>query len=265
MNRVVFGPAAPGLYPMLHAPTGFLKIRAEVLARMIDGTQAAGMPLGVNQGNLPVFLAAVRCRRTRWNPIPHRRLQLLAPTGADRYHADGRHHDQARPLQEIRIQLRGFDPAPGRRQLHGRDFLQGRERPSCSGRQTTTTISLIGQPVGVLVRWCRWLARNRCARANGKSSGNPTQAGLGCRPVPGPRVEARHSSRGHCGWGEGYVRRWQSRRGRRRDPRHRRDRRHRRRGRMPSALKRRKGSDRMDGITTRDCVLVGYILAPCLK
>jgi len=36
VDRVVFGPAAPGLYPMLYASAGFLRIRAEVLHRMID-------------------------------------------------------------------------------------------------------------------------------------------------------------------------------------------------------------------------------------
>ena len=67
--------------------------------------QAAGMPLGGDQGNLSVLPAAVRARRTRRNTISHRGLQLFAPAGPDRHHADGRHHDQALPLQEIWIQL----------------------------------------------------------------------------------------------------------------------------------------------------------------
>jgi hypothetical protein len=35
VDKVVFGPGAPALYPLLYAPTGFLKIRAEVLTKMI--------------------------------------------------------------------------------------------------------------------------------------------------------------------------------------------------------------------------------------
>ena len=105
VDRVVFGPGAPGLYPMLYAPTGFLKIRAEVLTRMIDELELPECHWGSIKGIYPFFLAAVRAGRTRRDAIPHRRLQLLAPTGADRCHADGRHDDQARPLQEIWVQL----------------------------------------------------------------------------------------------------------------------------------------------------------------
>ena len=37
IDEVVFGRTADGLYPLLYAATGFLRIRAEVLRRMIDG------------------------------------------------------------------------------------------------------------------------------------------------------------------------------------------------------------------------------------
>jgi glycosyltransferase involved in cell wall biosynthesis len=36
IDEVLFGPIAPGLYPLTYAATGFLRIRAEVLRRMID-------------------------------------------------------------------------------------------------------------------------------------------------------------------------------------------------------------------------------------
>ena len=37
------------------------------------------MPLGYDQGDLPVLSAPVRARRPRWNAISHRGLQLFAP------------------------------------------------------------------------------------------------------------------------------------------------------------------------------------------
>jgi hypothetical protein len=56
VTRVVFGPGAPGLYPMLYAPTGFLKIRAEVLTRMIDELQLPECHWGSITGIYPFFL-----------------------------------------------------------------------------------------------------------------------------------------------------------------------------------------------------------------
>ena len=56
VNRVVFGPAAPGLYPMLYASTGFLRVRAEVLHRMIDELKLPLCHWGPVKGFYPFFL-----------------------------------------------------------------------------------------------------------------------------------------------------------------------------------------------------------------
>ena len=56
ITKVVFGPVAPGLYPMLYAPTGFLRIRAEVLRRMIDVLKLPECHWGPIKGIYPFFL-----------------------------------------------------------------------------------------------------------------------------------------------------------------------------------------------------------------
>jgi hypothetical protein len=56
VTKVVFGPGAPGLYPMLYAPTGFLRIRAEVLHRMIDELKLPECHWGTIKGIYPFFL-----------------------------------------------------------------------------------------------------------------------------------------------------------------------------------------------------------------
>jgi hypothetical protein len=56
VDRVVFGPAAPGLYPMLYASTGFLKIRVEVLQRMILELKLPLCHWGPVKGIYPFFL-----------------------------------------------------------------------------------------------------------------------------------------------------------------------------------------------------------------
>ena len=56
VTKVVFGPAAPGLYPMLYAPTGFLRIRSEVLWRMIDELRLPECHWGSIKGIYPFFL-----------------------------------------------------------------------------------------------------------------------------------------------------------------------------------------------------------------
>lgn len=56
VNKVVFGPGAPGLYPMIYAPTGFLRIRAEVLQRMIDELKLPECHWGRIKGIYPFFL-----------------------------------------------------------------------------------------------------------------------------------------------------------------------------------------------------------------
>ncbi len=56
VDKVVFGPDAPGLYPLLYAPTGFLRIRAEVLRRMIDELKLPECHWGSVKGIYPFFL-----------------------------------------------------------------------------------------------------------------------------------------------------------------------------------------------------------------
>jgi hypothetical protein len=56
VTKVVFGPGAPGLYPMLYAPTGFLRIRAEVLRRMIEELDLPECHWGSIKGIYPFFL-----------------------------------------------------------------------------------------------------------------------------------------------------------------------------------------------------------------
>ena len=56
VNNVVFGPDAPGLYPLLYAPTGFLRIRVEVLRRMIDELNLPECHWGTVKGIYPFFL-----------------------------------------------------------------------------------------------------------------------------------------------------------------------------------------------------------------
>jgi len=56
VDKVIFGPGAPGLYPLLYAPTGFLRIRAEVLRRMIDELKLPECHWGSVKGIYPFFL-----------------------------------------------------------------------------------------------------------------------------------------------------------------------------------------------------------------
>lgn len=56
VKRVVFGPAAPGLYPMLYTSAGFLFIRPEALHRMIEGLQLPRCHFGAMKGIYPFFL-----------------------------------------------------------------------------------------------------------------------------------------------------------------------------------------------------------------
>jgi len=55
VKSVVFGPAAPGLYPMLYASAGFLRIRAEVLRQMIDKLRLPDCHFGAIKGIYPFF------------------------------------------------------------------------------------------------------------------------------------------------------------------------------------------------------------------
>jgi hypothetical protein len=56
INRVIFGPAAPGPYPMLYASAGFLRIRTEVLRQMIDELALPLCHWGAVKGIYPFFL-----------------------------------------------------------------------------------------------------------------------------------------------------------------------------------------------------------------
>jgi hypothetical protein len=55
VTRVVFGPAAPGLYAMLYASAGFLRVRAESLSRMIDELKLPECHWGSIKGIYPFF------------------------------------------------------------------------------------------------------------------------------------------------------------------------------------------------------------------
>lgn len=55
VTKVVFGPAAGGLYPMLYAPSGFLRITAEVVRRMIDELKLPECHWGSIKGIYPFF------------------------------------------------------------------------------------------------------------------------------------------------------------------------------------------------------------------
>jgi hypothetical protein len=56
VTRVVFGPTAPGLYPLLYASAGFLAIRAEVLHEMIRRLSLPRCHFGALRGIYPFFL-----------------------------------------------------------------------------------------------------------------------------------------------------------------------------------------------------------------
>ena len=56
VDKVVFGPDAPGLYPLLYAPTGFLRIKAEILRQMIDELKLPECHWGRVKGIYPFFL-----------------------------------------------------------------------------------------------------------------------------------------------------------------------------------------------------------------
>jgi hypothetical protein len=55
VTRVVFGPAAPGLYPLLYAPAGFLRVHATVLHRMIEVLELPECHWGAVKGIYPFF------------------------------------------------------------------------------------------------------------------------------------------------------------------------------------------------------------------
>lgn len=56
VDKVVFGPDAPCLYPLLYAPTGFLRIRVEVIRRMIEELKLPECHWGKVKGIYPFFL-----------------------------------------------------------------------------------------------------------------------------------------------------------------------------------------------------------------
>ncbi len=101
VDRVVFGPAAPGLYSMLYASAGFLRIKSEVLHRMIEELKLPRMPFRSGQGDLSLLSPLVRARWAGRNALPDRGLQLFAPVAPDRHHSHGRHVDPAISLRQI--------------------------------------------------------------------------------------------------------------------------------------------------------------------
>ena len=56
VDRVVFGPAAPALYPMMYASAGFLRIKAGVLRQMIEELKLPECHFGSTKGIYPFFL-----------------------------------------------------------------------------------------------------------------------------------------------------------------------------------------------------------------
>jgi hypothetical protein len=56
ISRVVFGPAALALYPMMYASAGFLRIRAPVLRQMIGELKLPECHFGSTTGIYPFFL-----------------------------------------------------------------------------------------------------------------------------------------------------------------------------------------------------------------
>ncbi len=55
VTRVVFGPGAPSLYPLLYAPAGFLRVQAGVLHRMIDVLKLPQCHWGKTKSVYPFF------------------------------------------------------------------------------------------------------------------------------------------------------------------------------------------------------------------
>jgi hypothetical protein len=56
IQQVVLGPTSPGPYPMLYAAAGFLRIKAEVLTRMIEKLKLPECHSGSMKGIYPFFL-----------------------------------------------------------------------------------------------------------------------------------------------------------------------------------------------------------------
>ena len=56
VDRVVFGPAAPALYPMMYTSAGFLRIKAGVLHQMIEELKLPECHFGATKGIYPFFL-----------------------------------------------------------------------------------------------------------------------------------------------------------------------------------------------------------------
>ena len=85
VTRVVFGPAAPGLYPMLYASAGVLRIRAEVLSRMIDELELPRCHFGSIKGIYPFFQPLCVPDGRGGTALPDGGLQFLPPPPADRH------------------------------------------------------------------------------------------------------------------------------------------------------------------------------------
>ncbi len=59
IEEVVFGPKAPGLYPLKYAATGFLRIKAAVLRRMVEALKLPLCNRKWGRGEWPFFLPEV--------------------------------------------------------------------------------------------------------------------------------------------------------------------------------------------------------------
>jgi len=121
--EVAFGPNVGGLYPLRHAATGFLRIRSQVLRRMIAELDLPLCNTRWNRGFWPFFMPTIvedgdhrHYLGEDW-AFSHRLRQLgecpLADTTIRLWHV-GRHHfgweeaGQDRPrFESFRIKLRG--------------------------------------------------------------------------------------------------------------------------------------------------------------
>ena len=105
VKEVLFGPEAAAPYPLKYAATGFLRLRAGVLRRMIAELKLAAVQHALGPRRLAVLPAADRAARPGQVALPRRRLGLQLPAGANRRHAAGRHDHPAVALGPLRLRL----------------------------------------------------------------------------------------------------------------------------------------------------------------
>ena len=100
-------PDAPGPYPLRYAAGGFLRIKAEVLRRMIDGLGLPACNTAWGRRDWPFFLPMVAPDARRDPPLPGRGLGLQPPTPPGRHHPAGRHLHPPLAPRPLRLRLGG--------------------------------------------------------------------------------------------------------------------------------------------------------------